>query len=315
MKRSCVPRLWLIAAVLLTMPLAGVRAAPPTVQLEDLTWTELRDAMASGTTTVIIPIGGTEQSGPYMALGKHNARVKYLSDRIAQGSGNAVVAPVVAYVPEGGLNPLTSHMRFPGTITVSDEVFEKTLISAANGFKAHGFRNVVFLGDHGGYQKNLQRIAAQLGIAWAGSGARALAPAEYYEASAQGFAKILRGQGFRDDEIGTHAALADTALQLAVAPAMVRDAQLRVAAAPHASDGIYGGDPRRATAELGQSGVDAIVSATVRALRSALASGAGSGVRSDVRSDARSDERSGARSGPGSASAGASARASATVRP
>jgi creatinine amidohydrolase/Fe(II)-dependent formamide hydrolase-like protein len=97
------------------------------VFLEELTWTELRDQIRSGKTTIIIPIGGTEQSGPNIALGKHNARVKVLSEKIAQGLGNAIVAPVIAYVPEGSISPPTSHMRFPGTITVPDKTFETTL--------------------------------------------------------------------------------------------------------------------------------------------------------------------------------------------
>ena len=89
---------------------------PKTVFLEDLTWTELRDQIQSGKTTIIIPVGGTEQSGPDVALGKHNARVKVLSQRVAEGLGNALVAPVVAYVPEGSYAPPTSHMRFPAHI-------------------------------------------------------------------------------------------------------------------------------------------------------------------------------------------------------
>ncbi|ABM39803.1 creatininase family protein [Polaromonas naphthalenivorans] len=40
-----------------------------------MTWTEARDAVRSGATIIIIPVGGTEQSGPQMALGKHNVRV------------------------------------------------------------------------------------------------------------------------------------------------------------------------------------------------------------------------------------------------
>ena len=103
--------------------------APNSVVLEDLTWTELQGAIAQGKTTVIVPIGGTEQSGPYMALGKHNARAQWLAVHIAQELGNALVAPVIAYVPEGGYAPQTSHMRFAGTITVPDDVFEKTLES------------------------------------------------------------------------------------------------------------------------------------------------------------------------------------------
>ena len=85
---------------------------PDSVFLEDLTWTEVRDAIAAGKTTVIVPTGGTEQNGPHMALGKHNYLVKYKAGQIAKQLGNALVAPVVAYVPEGDINPPTGHMRF-----------------------------------------------------------------------------------------------------------------------------------------------------------------------------------------------------------
>src|ERR1700751_1886285 len=95
--------------------------------LEELTWTELRDQMRSGKTTIIVPIGGTEQNGPHMALGKHNLRVRVLSEKIARALVDALVAPVIAYVPEGGLDPPTAHMRFPGTITVPEDAFEKIL--------------------------------------------------------------------------------------------------------------------------------------------------------------------------------------------
>ena len=254
-------------AVLLIAAQAALAQKSASVLLEDVTWTELRDALAAGKTTAIIPIGGTEQSGPYIALGKHNARVKVLSQRIAQELGNALVAPVIAYVPEGSYAPPTSHMRFPGTLTVSDDVFEKTLESAANSLKVHGFSNIIFLGDHGGYQNDIRRVVVRLNKAWAGSPARAFVPPEYYAATSDGFARILREHGVRDDEIGAHAALADTSLQLAVAPRMVRLQQLRSAPKPGAADGVYGGDPRRSTAELGQLGVDAIVSRTVAALK------------------------------------------------
>ncbi|WP_394788103.1 creatininase family protein [Rhodoferax sp.] len=244
--------------------------APHTVQLEELTWTELRDQVQAGKTTILIPIGGTEQSGPYVALGKHNLRVKILSQRIAEGLGNALVAPVIAYVPEGGTAPTSSHMRFPGTITVSDEVFKKTLESAANSFKVHGFKNIVFLGDHGGYQKDIQQVVAQLNKSW-GSTAQALVPPVYYATSSDGYAQILRQHGIREDEIGTHAGLADTALLLAVAPQMVRQDAMRSGPKPGLADGVYGGDPHRATAELGQLGIDAIVTKTIQALKTSTA--------------------------------------------
>jgi creatinine amidohydrolase len=257
----------LICATLLLATQASFAQTPKTVFLEELTWTELRDQVAAGKTTVLVPIGGTEQSGPYVALGKHNARAKVLAQRIAEGLGNALVAPVVAYVPEGSTAPPSAHMRFAGTISVPDDVFKKMLESAARSFQVHGFKNIVFLGDHGGYTKDLQQVAAQLNKSWSATQARAWVPAEYYGTSSDGYNQILRQRGYRDDEIGTHAALADTALQLAVAPDMVRLQQLRNAPKPSAADGVYGGDPRRASAEIGILGVDAIVAKTVQALK------------------------------------------------
>src|SRR5438874_3443400 len=128
-------------AVCLCFLLLGLPAAhaADTVFLEELSWTELRDQIRSGKTTVIVPIGGTEQNGPHMALGKHNVRVRYLSEKIARVLGNALVAPVIAYVPEGALAPPTGHMRFPGTITVPEEAFDKMLEYAARSFKLAGF--------------------------------------------------------------------------------------------------------------------------------------------------------------------------------
>ena len=258
----------LIASVALVIAAPAVFAqTSQSVQLQNFTWTELREQIRAGKTTVIIPIGGTEQSGPYIAVGKHNVRAEYLADKIAKQLGNALVAPVVAYVPEGGYAPPTSHMRFPGTITIPDDVFEKLLESAANSFAVHGFRNIVFLGDHGGYQKDLKQVVAHLNKTWAGTNARAILPAAYYDTSSDGYAQLLHQRGIRDDEIGTHAGLADTSLQLAVAPQMVRLSQLHNAPKPGATDGVYGGDPRRSSAELGQMGVDAIVSRTVDAIR------------------------------------------------
>src|SRR5271167_369238 len=128
-------RVWFLIGVLFFLGSSASAQAPDSVFLEELTWTELRDLVKSGETTIIVPIGGTEQNGQHMALGKHNRRVHLLSEKIARSLGDALVAPVIAYVPEGGVNPPTEHMRFPGTITVPDDVFEKTIESAARSFQ------------------------------------------------------------------------------------------------------------------------------------------------------------------------------------
>jgi creatinine amidohydrolase/Fe(II)-dependent formamide hydrolase-like protein len=263
-----------IFACLLCAGLAAAPAvlaqAPASVLLEELTWTELRDQVRAGTTTIIVPIGGTEQNGPHMALGKHNVRVKVLSERIARALGDALVAPVVAYVPEGGVAPPTAHMRYPGTITVPEETFERVLEYAARSFRLHGFRDVVFLGDHGGYQKGDQAVADRLNREWGATPARAHAIEAYYRAAEIDYPQALKNRGLGDDEIGTHAGLADTSLALAIDPRLVRVDRLRAGAAIANAEGVRG-DPRRSSAELGQLGVDVIVARTVDAIRRSVA--------------------------------------------
>jgi creatinine amidohydrolase/Fe(II)-dependent formamide hydrolase-like protein len=262
------------AAALLLLLLAVASptwaAAPPSVYLEDLTWTELAAAIKAGKTTILIPLGGTEQSGPYMALGKHNARARLLAGRIAAALGDALVAPVLAYVPEGTVNPPTAHMRFPGTITIPDAVFESVLEYAARSFKLHGFKDIVFLGDHGGYQADETAVALRLNREWAATPVRVHALPVYYQVTETAYPEALRRRGHGAAEIGTHAGLADTSLTLALAPDLVRSAALADAPAPTAADGVAG-DPRRATAALGQLGVDLILDRTVAAIRKAEA--------------------------------------------
>ena len=258
----------LALALLCLAPVA--RAAPPSVFLEELTWTELRDAIRGGATTVIVPVGGTEQNGPHMALGKHNLRVRLLAGKVAAALGNTVVAPVLAYVPEGSISPPSAHMRFAGTITISDEAFRATLDSAARSFKLHGFKDVVFIGDHGGYQSQMKAVAAKLNRDWAATPARAHFIAEYYRAAQEGFAALLRKKGLTEAQIGVHAGSADTALMLALDPTVVRADQLARAARDGPAGGAAG-DPQAATAALGQEGADLIVAQTVAAIRSAVA--------------------------------------------
>ena len=252
-------------------------AAPPNLQLDELTWTEVRDALRAGTTTIIIPIGGTEQNGPHMALGKHNVRAGVLAGRIAAKLGNALVAPVVSYVPEGRISPPVGHMKFAGTISISDDAFIAVLTGAARSFKQHGFLDIVLVGDSGNYQGQMKDAAQRLNREWAASRTRVHPIGAYYRAASDDFAQALRARGLREDQIGTHAGLADTSLMLAVDPSRVRMDRLRGpdrdGRAAGGSGGLdpsgVSGDPAESTAALGRLGTDMIVDKSVEAIRKA----------------------------------------------
>ena len=254
----------LLLCVLFALTPAAGAATSGSVFIEDLTWTELRDLIAAGTTTVITPIGGTEQNGPHMAIGKHNVRVKLLAGKIAAALGNALVAPVLPYVPEGRVDPPTGHMRFPGTITVPEDAFDKVIEYAARSLKQHGFRDIVFLGDHGSYQQEEAAVAQRLGREWAATPVRVHAILEYYQESEHGYGRLLGSKGYPASEVGTHAGLADTSLMMALDPSLVRTDRLK----PGEGDA---GDPSRASAALGILGVDLIVAKTVEAIKTAAA--------------------------------------------
>jgi len=241
------------------------RAAAASVFLQELSSADVREALRGGQRTAIIPVGGVEQNGPHMALGKHNFRVHVQAGRIAAELGNALVAPVVAYVPEGRVHPPTEHMRYAGTLSIPDEAFKGLLDGAARSLAQHGFTEIVFIGDSGNYQDQLQAVAAALNRRWKGGPARAHFIAAYYDSVQAPYARQLRERGLGDAQIGSHAGAADTALMLAVDPARVWPEKMAADAG-----GVHG-DPRRATAELGRLGADLQVQQTVAAIRKATA--------------------------------------------
>ncbi len=252
------------------MLLAAASAGAASLQLDELTWTEVQAGLRAGTTTVIIPIGGTEQNGPHMALGKHNFRAAALSARIAGTLRHALVAPVVAYVPEGRVSPPAGHMRFAGTISVPDDAFVAVVAGAARSLKQHGFLDIVLLGDSGNYQSLLRSVAQRLNREWAGSPSRVHHIAAYYEAATDDFAQALRERGAGAQPGGTHAGLADTSLMMAIDARQVRTDRLQAGDAASPAMGV-GGDPGRSSAALGQWGADLVTDKTVAAIRQAIA--------------------------------------------
>lgn len=240
---------------------------PDTVFLDELTWTEIRDAIADGTTTIIVATAGTEQNGPHMALGKHKFIIRAASERIARELGNALVAPIVTYVPEGGIDPPTGHMRYPGTISLPNVYFMTILEYAARSLRVHGFTDIVFIGDSGGNQRGMEEVAEALNDEWHGGDTRVHFVPEYY--SSNGFQQWLESQGETPEAIGAHAGIRDTSQLLAVAPEHVRLDE-RALDGGFEGSGVRG-DPRRASVEYGQKGIELKVETAVRRIRELVA--------------------------------------------
>jgi creatinine amidohydrolase/Fe(II)-dependent formamide hydrolase-like protein len=260
-------RTFVLSAALALASSSALAQAPDTVFIEELTWTEVRDAIKAGRTTVILPTGGTEQNGPHMVLGKHNFIIRYTAEQIARRLGNALVAPVVAYVPEGNLDPPSGHMRYPGAITLPNEYFMKLLEFAARSFRVNGFRDIVLIGDSGGNQNGMKAVAEMLNREWAGSGVRLHFVPEYY--SGTGYREWLIEQGEKADDIGSHAGITDTSQLMAIHPQHVRKDTLADRGGFEGSG--VSGNPTRASVAYGKKGLELKIETTVRRLKEMMA--------------------------------------------
>ena len=155
-------------------------AAGSSPWIEELTWMEVRDRIAEGSTTVIIPTGGIEENGPFLATGKHNLILEGLCPRLAAELGNALCAPIVKFVPEGSIEPPSGAMLYPGSISVRDDTYIELLDDIASSLKQAGFADIVFIGDSGGNQRGMRAVAERLNDRWQDEVARAHFVVEFY---------------------------------------------------------------------------------------------------------------------------------------
>lgn len=261
-----------LAAISLATPSRTLTAPlPDAVEIKDMTWVEVRTALQSGFTTAIVPTGGIEQNGPHMILGKHDYLVAYAARQIAKELGRTLVAPVVSFVPEGQFDPPTGHMRFPGTIGVSDQAFAGVLEGIARSLKIAGFKTICFIGDHGQSQPVQAEVAARLSREWEKSGVRVIQIDSYYAVPAQ--TKKLQSEGFTLDQIGQHASVIDTSELMAVNPKGVDLARYSRSFLPQEHNGVYG-NPTRSSETLGANLIRMRIEAAARQIRAAIVASA-----------------------------------------
>jgi creatinine amidohydrolase/Fe(II)-dependent formamide hydrolase-like protein len=239
-----------------------------TVEMADMTWVEIRSALERGYDTVIVPSGGIEQNGPHMVTGKHQHIVALAARLIAERRGRTLVAPVVAYVPEGDYDPPSGNMKFPGTLGVPAPVFAATLEGIARSLKSAGFKRIVFIADHGESQAPQEAAAEKLSREWVASGVRVLALGDYYRNGDAAQQAHLKALGHAPAAIGDHAGLQDTAELMAAHPAGVKLERLARLIPSFEADGSSGA-PARATPDLGRQLIDLKVKAALDQLDAA----------------------------------------------
>ena len=262
-----------------------LRAQTKSLLIEDMTWTEVRDAIAAGKTTAIYYAGSIEQNGPGVALGKHLFIAHYLAPKIAEQLGNALVYPVMPFAPTGNwgrtepgvIDPAKKggHMRYSGSVHVSEETFAAVAHDVALSAISAGFRNVVLMGDHGGGQSTLAKVAEELNKEWGPKGIHVHYVPDLYYKEKDLMKDYMAKHGLPLD---SHAGTDDTSEVLYVdkmvngnSPRWIRPDKL-VNSKGNDGSGVNG-DQTKATLELGKMFTEAKISLAVAQIRQLIAAG------------------------------------------
>jgi len=123
------------------------------MRLDQATWYEV-DSYLKQSRGIIIPTGSTEQHGPIGLIGTD----AICAEQVAQNAGDivsALVAPTLAYTPA------PFNMDFPGTISISESLFQKFVFEIVGGLISQGFEYIYFLNGHGANLDPLLRVSEQ----------------------------------------------------------------------------------------------------------------------------------------------------------
>ena len=126
------------------------------LELESLTWPEVREEIQAGRDTIVVAFGAVEQHGHHLPMGTYAIFGDELSRRLADRL-DAFRAPTVR------IGCSRHHLAFPGTMSVDEETFHGMVGDLLRGWARHGFRRIVVLPTHGGNFAPLTAALEKLG--------------------------------------------------------------------------------------------------------------------------------------------------------
>ena len=179
-------------------------------------WAELgtRDfaALDPARAVAVLPLGATEQHGPHLPLGVDTL----LADGIVRAALPLLPADLpVLFLPTQPVGLSPEHARFAGTLTLSAETVLRLWREIGAGVARAGLRKLVLFNAHGGHIGAMDMVARELREAHD----LIVYSVNWFHLPLEGVAPI--------DRFDVHGGESETAMMLALAPALVRDAERR----------------------------------------------------------------------------------------
>ncbi|PZU07081.1 creatininase family protein [Sphingomonas sp.] len=238
------------AAIFAMALVAGpAAAAGKPAALEQLTTVELKERLETGCPVALLYNGGVEESGPHLALGKHNLRIYQYGAQLAQAIGDAILLPVMPFSPNDA-----ARMAFAGTVSLRPETWVAVNEDVARSLIGGGFRRVAILTDHGDGMPQLRDMVERLDKEYRPRGARVFFVEDAYTKARQQIEAEIKASG---KVPGGHGGLWDTAETMAADPGLVRPGLMAPGTLTNDGNGpidAHGisGDPRGATVAMGR---------------------------------------------------------------
>jgi creatinine amidohydrolase len=242
------------------------------LRLSDLTWPDVRDAIAAGTDTALFAVASTEQHGPHLPLATDTLLGEALCERVARGLGGTFIAPPITV----GLSGI--HMDFPGSLTVDGATLRATVGGYCESLARHGIAKIVAIPSHGG---NFAAVQETIALRAGTTPTAQVTTFADWPALRAAFASILADEDMSLEPAGLHAGEVETSMMLHLHPELVRMSLAQPGYTGASGDGRpYSrsiaevspigvlGDPRTASAKRGARYVDAWVRLVIDAVRS-----------------------------------------------
>jgi creatinine amidohydrolase len=180
------------------------------VLIEEMTWPEVREAIAKGKKRVIVMLAAMEAHGPHLPIGTDTYLGYAHAERLARRLGDTLVAPVVT------LGYSETFLPMAGTVSLAVSTFHAVVLDVCRSLARHGFAEIVLLPSHGGNYPVLRDVVPR--VREEHPTIRILARTTFDTEATNQFAAR---EGLDISRMGLHAGQSETSRMLACRPDLV----------------------------------------------------------------------------------------------
>jgi creatinine amidohydrolase len=243
---------------------------PNRLLFAEMTREQLRAAVPE--TTVVLPLGATEQHGPHLPAGTDFFTVEHLARAAAERASSEIAITVAPALPFGSSD---HHLIFGATLSLRTETYYRVLTDLVRSLVTDGFRRIFLLNGHGGNHELAELAARDVSLELPAR----IAAASYWTIAWDALVAVQAHLGCR---LPGHAGAFETSMMLSLRPELVaserphrdytEDTDPRSFHAPYRHerhnfwkeiDG-YSDSPDRASAEVGHGYCEAIIDALAK---------------------------------------------------